>query len=465
MMKRTLILTCMTAAAVLVSATGNAGAQYRTDYAAEDIHTAEKPAWTLHDCMIYAVENSPQMILQQAANDDRRIDRREAALGFIPKISASVSGSADFGRMVDPETNVYINSTVYSNAYGLSANMDIFNGFSAVNNLRIAKTAMLLGIEEEQIRKDEICLQVIQAYYNVLYYQGMKNLAEEQLEESRKTLRQAKVQAELGLKSEADVLQIESDMAKKEYNLTKTENTLEQSILTLKSAMYFPFDEELQIASIEPSALLGLAGPESNADSIVSSAPEHLPALKAEEFKVKNAEFDLKTAKWSLAPYIYAQGGYSTGYVYDVNGTNDTFLAQMNAKQGQYVGIGISIPIFNKLSKFNNIARKRNALATAQANRDIKFQEVESEIRRAVQDMRGAAMEYASADKQVSAIDLSHKANTRKYEEGLMSVIELQTSSNSLLEAKANRLNCGLQYLLKERIVMYYKGITYLNQE
>ena len=79
--------------------------------------------------------------------------------------------------------------------------------------------------------------------------------------------------------------------------------------------------------------------------------------------------------------------------------------------------------------------------------------------------MRGAAKQFISADKKVNALVLSHEANSRKYEEGLMTVIELQTSSNSLLEARAERLNQGLQYLLKERVVMYYKGITYLDQE
>lgn len=79
--------------------------------------------------------------------------------------------------------------------------------------------------------------------------------------------------------------------------------------------------------------------------------------------------------------------------------------------------------------------------------------------------MRGAAKEFISADKKAGALDISHHANTRKYEEGLMTVIELQTSSNNLLQAKAERLNCGLQYLLKERVVMYYKGITYLDQQ
>ena len=294
--------------------------------------------------------------------------------------------------------------------------------------------------------KDDICLEVIQAYYNVL----------EQLEETRRTLEQARIQCELGLKSSADVLQIESDLASKDFNLTKMENTLEQAVLTLKSVMYYPLDDDLKISVIEPSVLFSQFSYEGNADSIASAARSFLPEFKAEEYKVRNAELELKTARWSLVPYIYAQGGYSTGYVYDRSyAVNDPFWNQMNAKQGQYVGIGISIPIFNGLYKYNNIARKRNALATAEANRDIKFQEVEVEIRKAVQDMRGAAKEFS----------LSHQANTRKYEEGLMTVIEMQTSSNDLLEAKAQRLNCGLQYLLKERVVMYYKGITYLDQE
>ena len=399
--------------------------------------------------MQYAVAHSPEMRLQQATNDDRRIDRREAAFGFLPTISAGTSGSFNFGRGIDPETNVYTNTTTFSNSYSLSADLDLFNGFSAVNSFRIAKTAVLLGVEEEQIKKDEICLSVIQAYYNVLYYRGMVDLAREQLEESRKTLEQAKTQAELGLKSYADVLQIESDVAAKDFNLTQQENTLEQGILTLKTAMYYPFEEH-----------------EGNADSIAAAARNYLPAFKAEDLKVRSAEFDLKTAKWSLVPYLYAQGGYNTGYVFDRSyAVNDPFWTQMNEKQGQYVGIGISIPIFNGLYKYNQIARKRNALATAEANRDIKYQQVEGEIRRAVQDMRGAAKQFISADKKVNALVLSHEANSRKYEEGLMTVIELQTSSNSLLEARAERLNQGLQYLLKERVVMYYKGITYLDQE
>ena len=449
--------------ALLLLWTERGGAQCRT--ATDETDTLTK-TWTLHDCMQYAISHSPQMKTRQATNDNRRISRREAALGFIPSVSAGIGGTTNFGRMIDPETNMYTNTTTFSNSYSVSASMDIFNGFSAVNNLRITRIAILLGAEEEQATRDNICLQVIQAYYNLLYYQGLATLAREQLEETRQTLAQARTQCELGLKSPADVLQIESDLASKDFNLTQRENLLKQSLLTLKSVMYYPLDEELQVAALEPSALFHLFASGSPADSIVSAARHFLPDFKMEDYKVRSAELELKTARWNLIPYIYAQGGYSTGYSYDrTYQVNHSFRTQLKEKQGQYVSIGISIPIFNGLYKHNTIARKRNALASAEANRDARFQEVEVEIRKAVQDMEGAAKQFAAADKKVSALHLSHQANARKYEEGLMTIIDLQTSSNSLLEAKAQRLNYGLQYLLKERIVMYYQGISYLNQE
>ena len=53
-------------------------------------------------------------------------------------------------------------------------------------------------------------LETMQAYADVHYYRGMVNLAGEQLAESKNTLYQAKVQEELGLKGNADVLEIEA---------------------------------------------------------------------------------------------------------------------------------------------------------------------------------------------------------------------------------------------------------------
>ena len=126
--------------------------------------------FTLKDCMEYALANSTDIRIQQADNDDRQTARRDAILAaFTPSISADASAYSNFGRTVDPETNTYITTASFSNAWSVSAGITLFNGFQAVNNLRITKTARAMGISQEQEIRDRICLATIEAYYNVLY--------------------------------------------------------------------------------------------------------------------------------------------------------------------------------------------------------------------------------------------------------------------------------------------------------
>ena len=126
---------------------------------------------------------------------------------------------------------------------------------------------------------------------------------------------------------------------------------------------------------------------------------------------------------------------------------------------------GLNIPIFKNYSQQITIAKQRNLIKISDQEQKQTLHEIESEIQRAVQDMEGTAKEYIQCTKQVIAQEMAYKAMRRKYEEGLASVIDLQTSSNQLLVAKAAKLNALLQYLIKKRVVDYYKGTPYLEQD
>ena len=178
----------------------------------------EGKAWTLHDCMAYAVEHSPRSKIQELTNANTDRDHLAAIMNFLPYISGSVGANANFGRSLDPETNTYTAQNNFNNSYSVSGSLPLFNGFKVVNNLRIAKIARLQGAENMQLINDEIALETMQAYADVHYYRGMVNLAGEQLAESKNTLYQAKVQEELGLKGNADVLEIEAKVASEDFN-------------------------------------------------------------------------------------------------------------------------------------------------------------------------------------------------------------------------------------------------------
>jgi len=156
---------------------------------------------TLKECMAYAISNSTKIRIQQAAIGDAQIDRRDAALRlFTPSINANTYAYYNFGRSIDPQTNTYFNTTSFHNNYGVSAGYDLFDGFQAVNNYKISKTGMLIADSQEKQAEADICLAVMEAYYNVVYYKRLADVYEEQVSVAGQALVKARRQEELGQK-------------------------------------------------------------------------------------------------------------------------------------------------------------------------------------------------------------------------------------------------------------------------
>ena len=201
---------------------------------------------TLHDCMEYAISHSTKMRIANAAKDDARIARRDAALAlFTPQINANTYAYYNFGRSIDPQTNTYFKTTSFHNSYSVSAGYDLFDGFQTVNNYRIAKTGILIAASEEKQAEADICLAVMEAYYNVVYYKRLTQVYEQQVETAEKTHEQARRQEEMGRKSHADVIQTEADLAERRYELTNMQNEYRAQYLTLTDLMFWPQENEL----------------------------------------------------------------------------------------------------------------------------------------------------------------------------------------------------------------------------
>ena len=418
-------------------------------------------AMTLHDCMEYAVSNSTKMRIQQAAIGDAQIDRRDAALAlFTPQISAQTYAYYNFGRSIDPQTNTYFNTTSFHNNYGVSAGYDLFDGFKAVNNYKISKTGLLIADSQEKQVEADICLAVMEAYYNVVYYKRLCDVYEEQVAVAGQALAKAKRQEELGQKGHADVIQMEADLADRQYDLTNTYNMYQDQKMTLSDLLFWPVDEELVIDTsmpvwqVEPVAT----------ESVVDFALEHNPGIQIASWQELNAKRELNTAKWSLLPTVGLYAGWSTSYYTYQGSTTNPFWNQFKNNGGEYVELSLSIPIWNRLSKHSTISRKQHALDKATAELDQKRRDVESEVRRAIQDRDGAAAAYQQAQRKAEVQTEAYTLNLKKLEQGLISPLEFQTANNNYLKAQADEMNSLFKYLIKQAVVRYYNGVEYVNQ-
>ena len=436
---------------------------------------AQEPM-TLKECMEYAISNSTKMRIQQADIRDAQVERRSAILeAFTPSVSAGSYAYYNFGRSVDPETNTYRSTTSFQNGYQASGSIALFNGFQAVNNIKISKTAAAMGLSRQEQTRDEICLATMEAYYNVVYYSQMIKAIEEEVTAATKAAQLARKQERLGQKGYADVVQIEADLAAKEYKLINTRNMGNDALLTLKDIMFWPLDQELAIdlsmadeaALSSGEQLLAKGTLSGTKEELVANALETLPAAYIAKGEMMNAKRALNTAKWQLLPSLNLSGGWSTSYFTypDEKGYVATpFRNQFTNNMGEYIQLSMSIPIYGRLYRQATISKKKNAYIRATAQYDQKVREIEAEVTRALQDKEGAEAAFLQAHRQVQVQNEAYKYNTKKFEQGMISPIEYQAASGNWLQAKAEQLNALLKYYLKRSVVEYYSGVPYLEQ-
>lgn len=427
--------------------------------AGENHHTA----MSLSDCMSYAVSNSTQMRIREAAVGDAQISRREAILkAFLPSVSAGTNVYYNFGRSIDPQTNTYFHETSFHNNYSLRAGIILFDGFSAVNNVRISRTSLLMGHTEKAQAESEICLAVMQAFCTAVYYGRLQQIQAEQVTLSEQACAKARAQERLGQKSHADVVQMEANLADSEYDLVICRNSYSEHLSTLSDLMFWPSSEplviDMELSEEETACMLP------DAQDVIAFAQIQNPSVLLAEWKLKNAQREFHTARWRRLPTLGLYSGWSTSYysygAFDKRG----FTSQLRNNSGEYIELSLSIPIFDGLGRHSDMGRKRNAVVKATAEYDQKKHDIESEVIRAYSDYQGALNAYSQACRKAELQEEAFRLNTKKLEQGLISTIEHQSSANSRLRAMADRLNTRLQLLIKRSVVRYYNGEDYLDQ-
>lgn len=418
--------------------------------------------WNLQECMRYAIENSPRAVRQQLATANLKASYHEAILQHLPSLSGSVGVSAGFGRNVDPGTNTYTTVNTLSNSYSLNAGITVFNGLQLINNTRASKISKLRGDETQRQVEDNISLETLNAYFNYSYTLGTLTLAREQLEASRENLRQGHRMMTLGLKGAADVAQLEATLAADEYNLTKVENNVKTMELKLKEVMNYPPEVSIRI---DTAQRIAIPAPEtSEVSEVVDVAMATLPNTRISMMGVRIAKLDFSTAKARLFPTLSASAGVGTNFYKNLKQESTPFSKQFKDNISKSLSASLSIPLFSGWSRQTNIVRKRNDLRSSEQTHIETQRKVAIEVEQAVLDLNGAYSERLQAEKQVHARLLAYKVAQRKYQEGLLSALDLQTTSNQLLEARATLLNAELTWQAKRKLVDYYKGIPLLSE-
>ncbi len=423
---------------------------------AEAIGEPQAKTWELDSCMAYAVEHATDVKREVVNARQRKQDYQKAVTDFLPSVAGGVQGQYAWGRNIDPETNTYNHVTTFNNYYQLYASLNVFDGFATINAFKQAKLARAYSTTAMQKVRDDKAIDVMQKFVDAAYAEASVQIASDKLAESKRLLGKMQRLYELGEKGRPDVVQMESQVAEDEYNLTHQKHVAQQSLLTLKSAMNFPVEEELRLVTngkqVNESFPI-------NHETVYQNFLNASPDVKSAEYEVEKARYDYKIAKGRLLPSLSLSGGISTNFYRNLSqgGQYEGFASQFRNNRGEYLALTLSIPIYDNVA-WHSVKKARNDWQLAQVNLEETKRKLHDHIAQAVMDAEGYAKELYQMNKKVASDSLAYYMSSRKFEEGMLSTFDLHTAAQTLLESRIKQLQMQMLLVIKQRLVDYYQG-------
>lgn len=421
--------------------------------------------WDLNQCINYALKNNLTHRLNELDEQTAKINASQSKLNLLPSIAASSESGISYGRSVDPNSNDVVNTDFFNNTNSLRSSIGLFHGFIQMNRIAYTKFLLQAARWKKINYQDDLAFNVLTAYYDVIYYQGVVDITREQLELSEFNLKKTEAQIESGLKARTDLAEMQATYEKEKLSLIQSENKLEEVKLQLGQLMNLTAGQlgSVRIANDaeKPVAMTDLPW---TADSLFASFVQLSPYVKMARAEMDAASKNVAMARGQYFPSVYLEASVSTGYYetnQDENGKTISFSDQLDNNMSQYVGASVSIPIFGRNEVRNEVRKAKLAKEQAQTQLDLYGQTVYYELVNNTRELRALSREYVQTQKQLEANELAYTVAQRKYDEGLIDVIELLTVKSRMAESKSQLLLAELQWRIKDRVIDFYKGVRF----
>lgn len=422
--------------------------------------------WTVDSCIHYAIERN--LALQNLRLDIRiaHENQTEAIGSLLPSVSTSGTVGKRMGRSVDPKTNQYTTSSFLESTMGIDISLPLFDGFQRINRIQFARLNKQLSNVTTQAEENRMAFEVVDAYYMYIFDRKMHALATEQRKLGERYHRQMLAYVELGLRSPADLQEVEARLQSDIYQETVKKKTEALSLLALKALLQLSASDTLLIACCDTDATEPPLSTDYAATAVYAESETALPEFRMMALRERTALKSLALATGALAPSIRADFSLYSSY-YDTerraDGKTVPFGRQLKNNWNKYLGLRVSLPIFSGLSRLTAIRKERFRLQQVRNENARQRIALQKEIADACLSLQASAAEWRQAALQLKALSATLKTNEEKWAEGMVSVFELMEQRNRYISAKTELTRTRLQYDLKHRMVTFYRTGSFLH--
>jgi len=446
---------------------------------------------TLAECVDYATNRNLSLKVGMLDLEQSRQNEIQSKLNLLPTLNGVATHGYNWGQRIDPFTNTFATSRVQTNNFGLSTNFDVFNGFANQNQAKAAKYQRLSTEEGFKKNRDNIALEVTNAFLETVSNTELLNVAEIQLEITQEQLLRTQALVAAGVLPRINQLDLEAQYAQEKANLTNAKNNRDLSALRLAQLIMLTPEEFGNFEIIAPDvSTFDIEKLQMSSQMVYEAALGHLPVIREAENQITAANYSLKANKASRYPSLSFQAFIGTGFsgaategtgepvflglqpIGIVQGTNQEvvspifisdrstipFNRQANTNFNQAITFSLNIPIFNKGQVNNQIRRAELDLERANINLEQGKLQLRQEIEQAYLGALAAYNQYKSEESANVSAQEAFEFTQARFNQQTVNALEFNQAKIRLAQSESNLIRAKYQYVFRVKVLDFYQG-------
>lgn len=410
--------------------------------------------WTLRQCIDHALTHNIGIRQRENLQQQQELQLSTARNSRLPDLNGSAGQNYSFGRGLTSD-NTYTNTNTSSTSFSLGTSIPLFTGFRIPNTIALNRLNLEAATHDLEKARNDVSVQVAQAYVQVLYDQELVGVARRQtVIDSMQVVR---LQALLnnGKASEAELAQQEATLAQSRLTVTQAEGNLRLALLSLSQLLELPSSEGFAVAPIDT---LALDVPLPSPDLIFEEAQGGRPEIQAEQIRLDATEKNIAIARSGLYPQLSFSAGMGSNYYKTSGFKTDGFSQQLKNNFSQNLGFSLSVPIFNRFQTRNSIRSAKIDRVNQQLALDNVKKQLYKEIQTAYCNTVTARQKLQSCMQARESSNMAFRLMQAKYEQGKATLTEFNEARNNLLRTESDLAQARYEHLYQTALIQFYRG-------
>lgn len=442
---------------------------------------------TLEECIELALKNNLDLKQSQFNEETRDINFRQNKNALLPTLNGNYNLGISNGRSIDPYTNTFINEQLtFSNA-ALGLDATIFNGFRLINSWKQAKLNLQASEMETEAAKQSLILNVTLTYLQVLNAQDLVKLAKARVITTQEQLDRLRSMYEEETGNPAEYRDLQGQIAADASYLVESENNLENELINLNTLINA--EEEITVAGLDLQ--LKIEKYTYSPSDVYMQALEVFPSVKASDLNLEAANKGVAIARSQYSPEISLFANLNTNYssaarlfsetgssivengdFVTINNENYAVLSEETNFRSEEIpyndqfdnnlnssfGVAVTVPIFNGFRAKNNVALEKIKKEEAKTALEKTKLNLQQSVKQSYNAMQAAFERYKILQSQVDAYQESFRINEIRFNNGVSNSVDYIVSKNNLDNAQINLANVSYEYLLRVKVLEYYRA-------